>query len=388
MENFIIFYVVIFCLGWWFMYGRLLLTIFGLTEIGNLELDEPECWPTLNIVIPACNEGDGIEAAIKSLLLQDYPNLKIILVNDRSDDNTGEIIEQLAADERVVAVHIKELPDDWLGKVHALSVAYEYVDSEWVLFTDADIHFEAGALKKSVAYAIKKEVDHLALMPSVIANNYWLEVIIRSFGLMFMFSMKVHQLEKPDTQAIIGVGAFNLVKKSTLDKSKGIKWLRMEVADDVGMGLLIKRAGGKSAFALAQKLLSIDWYPSVSSMFQGLEKNLFGAGSHYQVIRLLIMVSILWLFVFAPFVAFVLPTPQWLTIFALVTLLWLPVMMFTGKTSDTGHYSSVLFIPVGQFLFTLMMLHSGLMCKLRGGITWRGTLYSTSRLKKYQRIKF
>ena len=272
MENMIVIYGVMFCLAWWFMYGMITRIIFTLKELSNLDIIEPNTWPVLNIVIPACNEEEGIEEAIQSLLLQDYPNLKIILINDRSDDNTGEIIDRLATDRRVKAIHITELPEDWLGKVHAQSIAINEVDGEWVLFTDADINFKPGALKKAVSYVLYKGADHLALLPTVITNGFWLEVIIRTFGLMFLFTTRVHELEKPDTQTFIGVGAFNLVKKSILDKSKGLRWLRMEVADDVGMGMLIKRAGGKSVFAMAEKLLSVAWYPSIGAMFIGLEK--------------------------------------------------------------------------------------------------------------------
>lgn len=388
MENIIVIYGVLFCLVWWFVYGRIIKIIFSVKELGNLEINKPVAWPTLNIVIAACNEEEEIEAAIQSLLLQDYPNLELILVNDRSIDNTGNIIEKLAEDERVKAIHIEELPENWLGKVHAFSVAFNEVDSEWVLFTDADIHFKPGALKKAVAYAVFKKTDHLALMPDIITKNYWLEVVVRTFGLMFLLGARVDELDKPDTQAVMGLGAFNLVKKSTLDKSKGIKWLRMEVIDDVGMGLLIKNAGGKSAFAMAQKLLSVAWYPSVRAMFVGLEKNIFGAAANYQIVRLLIIVGFIWLFIFAPFIILAVATPTWLDILALLTLLWIPAMMITLKISSGARYSIGFFVPLGQFIFSLMMLWSGFTCLLRGGIIWRGTLYPVKQLKKYQRIKF
>ena len=387
MGNLIIIYGVIFCLSWWFMYGRIIKTIFSLKDLSDFNIVEPEKWPALNVVVPACNEEEGIEAAVQSLLLQDYPNLKIILVNDRSTDNTSEIINKLAIDERIKAIHIDELPEDWLGKVHALSVALKHVDSEWVLFTDADIKFKPGILKKAIAFVLSKEADHLALMPDVITNNYWLEVIIRTFGLMFLLGTRVHQLEDPNTKTIIGLGAFNLVKKSVLEQSKGIKWLRMEVVDDVGMGLLINRAGGKSVFAMAPQLLSVAWYPTVSAMFVGLEKNIFGAAANYQISRLIVMVVLTWLVIFAPFIVLAISTPAWLNILALLTLLWIPVMMIVLKVSSGVRYSIGLFIPLGQFIFSLMMLWSGFACLLNGGIVWRGTLYPVRKLKKYQRIK-
>jgi glycosyltransferase involved in cell wall biosynthesis len=387
MENMMVAYGVVFCLAWWLMYGRIIKIILTIKDLSNIDVVTPDEWPSLNIVIAACNEEEGIEKAIQSLLLQDYPNLKIILVNDRSTDDTGSIINKLAIDERVTAIHIKILPENWLGKVHALSIALKQVDSEWVLFTDADIHFEAGALKKSVSYAKFKKVDHLALMPDIITKNYWLEVVVRTFGLMFLLGTRVDELEKPKTKTFVGLGAFNLFKKAILKKSKGIEWLRMEVIDDVGLGLLIKKAGGKSAFAMAQNLLSVAWYPSVRAMFVGLEKNIFGAAANYQIVRLLIIVGFIWAFIFAPFIVLAVITPMWLNVLALLTLLWIPVMMLTLKISSAARYSIGFFVPLGQFIFSLMMLWSAFTCLMRGGIKWRGTLYPIKKLKEYQRVK-
>ena len=51
--------------------------------------------PPLSIVAAARNEAHGIEAAVKSLLRLDYPSLQIVIVNDRSTDGTGAILQQL-----------------------------------------------------------------------------------------------------------------------------------------------------------------------------------------------------------------------------------------------------------------------------------------------------
>lgn len=102
----------------------------------------PGVLPRLSVLIPACNEGETIERALRTLLRQNYPNLEIVVVNDRSEDETAEIIERLAKeDDRIRTVHIESLPDGWLGKVHALKVASEQASGEFLLFSDADIHF-------------------------------------------------------------------------------------------------------------------------------------------------------------------------------------------------------------------------------------------------------
>src|SRR5512135_3062407 len=111
----------------------------------------PLIWPKVSIVVPACNEADTIEAAAKSLLALDYPNLEVVFVNDRSTDNTGEVINRIAnKDPRFKAIHISRLPDGWLGKVHAMARGIESVAGERILMTDADVVFGPTALRKAM----------------------------------------------------------------------------------------------------------------------------------------------------------------------------------------------------------------------------------------------
>src|SRR5512145_1182343 len=115
----------------------------------------PERWPLLSVIIPACNEAANLESAVSTLTRQDYPHLEIMLVDDLSTDSTGEVIDRLAlGDSRIRAVHVRTLPEGWLGKVHALQRGVEIARGEWLLFTDADIHFSEGTLRQAIAVAV------------------------------------------------------------------------------------------------------------------------------------------------------------------------------------------------------------------------------------------
>src|SRR5512141_1681423 len=97
-----------------------------LPQFHRLEFTAPVELPLLSIIIPACNEAANIERSVESLLQQDYRDFEIILVDDRSTDGTGEIIDRLARSEpRIRALHVKTLPEGWLGKVHALERGVE-----------------------------------------------------------------------------------------------------------------------------------------------------------------------------------------------------------------------------------------------------------------------
>ena len=151
----------------WVLYALLRMTR-AMPLLSDLTPPEPERWPTLSVVVAACNEADRIEAAARTLLEEDYPDLEIILVDDRSADSTGEILDRLAADDdRAKVLHITDLPDGWLGKVHALRCGLEASRGDFVLFTDADVHFAPGALRKAVAWCEDQGLDHLAAFPTL-----------------------------------------------------------------------------------------------------------------------------------------------------------------------------------------------------------------------------
>lgn len=122
--------------------------------------------PSLTVIVPACNEAAELEPAARTLLAQNYPELELIFVNDRSTDATGRIIDEMArGNSRVVTVHIEALPERWLGKVHALHIGLQGASGQIVLFTDADVHFAKDTLAQAVQYFLDNELDHLAGFP-------------------------------------------------------------------------------------------------------------------------------------------------------------------------------------------------------------------------------
>lgn len=385
--------VVIFCIVfsfvWYGFYFESLRNLKKIPLFEHLVLPEPEAWPGLSIIITACNEADTIESAMKTVLEQDYPELEIIIVNDRSTDGTGHLVDALAkTDARVKAVHVKQLPGNWIGKVHAINAGAKVATGEWLLFTDADVHFHQGILRKAMAYALNENSDHLTLLPRVDTHLFWLETAIAAFRLMFLSSANASRLNNPNSKAFIGVGAFNMVKKSALKKSKGLEWLRMEVIDDMGLGLLMKNAGGKTSMAYAGKDLGLIWYPSLAAMFKGLEKNAFGPGTGYRYTRLGFIVVFIWLLNIVPLLAIFYTGVEYLWVLGVVAYGFLVYTMYVSAKRFNTPFVPSLFVQPGQILFTFMMINAAIKCKKQGGINWRGTIYPVEALKAGQRVKF
>jgi len=124
--------------------------------------------PSVSVLFAARDEEQKLPEALNTLLMLDYPKLEIVAVDDRSSDETDGILDDAAKrDPRLKVVHIEKLPEGWLGKPHALQQGYEVSNSEWLLFTDADVQFLPDTIRRAITLARAKQLDHLTLMCEV-----------------------------------------------------------------------------------------------------------------------------------------------------------------------------------------------------------------------------
>ena len=380
--------IIVFCLAWWvssFIMVRIALRIRIFEEENPPALQQ---LPKLSIIIAACNEADTLEPAVVTLLEQDYPDLEIVLVDDRSTDGTGEIIDGIAGrDARVKAVHIEKLPDGWIGKVNALNIGTAKSTGEWLLFTDADVHFRQGTLRKALALAEADKSDHLALLPKPTSNSFWFEVVVSSFGAMFLYGTGAVDVGKPGPGAFAGTGAFNLVRRSAFEKTEGFSWLRMEPVDDVGLGLMMSVSGAKSAFAVAVRDISIVWYPSLKLMFRGVEKNFFGSAANYSLARMVLIVAFSWAYAIAPFAAILHFRELPVFFLGVMTYIFIAAGAFFISRRFKQKFLPLFLTQAGILIISVMLLRSGIICSRKGGIDWRGTRYKTEDLLAGQRLR-
>ena len=220
---------------------------------------------------------------MRSLAQLDYPNLEITIIDDRSTDRTGSILDSLAAEfPQLRVVHVTELPPGWLGKNYAMHVGAEAFTGDWLLFTDADIVYDPTTLRRAMLYAAPYGFDHLAAWPDIQAPTWLLSAFMSAFAIYLFLFVRVWSIRNPQSSAHIGVGAFNLVKTSVYHAVGGHERIRMRPDDDLKLGKIIKVAGYRPDFIDARGLLSLEMYRSVSELIRALEKNAF-SGTDYSV---------------------------------------------------------------------------------------------------------
>ncbi len=344
---------------------------------------------SLAVIIPARNESANIEACLQSLLNQHQDqqllNLHLIAVDDRSNDNTGTLMDALAAQhpDKLTVLHITNLPPGWLGKTHAMAYAARHAISllhpGYLLFTDADILFHPDALRLALAHAAATQADHLVLLPTATIKSAGEGMLLSYFQIMGLWAVRPWRVSDPQSlRDAVGVGAFNLLRTAAYQQIGGYEALRMEIVEDLALGSRIKRARLRQRIATGPGLVRVHWASGVSGILNGLIKNLFAVFRYNSIVALL---SCVWFTLFCIVPAAFLAssqtrTPAILT-FASVTFLYL----LSSRQSKVSPWYAILF-PISATLIVYSILRSAIITLKQGGVTWRGTFYPLSELRK------
>lgn len=339
--------------------------------------------PTVSIVLAARDEEVSIEAAITSMLAQDYPSLEVIAVDDRSHDETGRILDRIAATEtRLRVVHVRELPAGWLGKNQALARGAEVSSGAFLPFTDADVILAPRTLRRAVTLILEQNLDHLTLGPRLEAPGVLLAGFVAYFLLFLTIFTQPWKARDLRSKRFIGLGAFNLVRADAYRRAGGHTRIAMRPDDDLMLGKLLKSAGARQDIALGESEVRVLWYPDLGAAIRGLEKNLF-AGAGYRVGYTILGASSLVVLDTFPVAAVALThgVAFWANVVAALVVPFGAVV--SGRAAGLPWWAGLL-APLSALLLAFVFLRSMTLALRRGGIMWRGTLYPLSELRRHK----
>ena len=360
----------------------------GLPQVPNLlqpEFDHtPANDPSLTVIIPARNEAAALRQCVASVIAQDYPNLRILAVDDRSTDATGAIMDEFAAahPDRMRVLHITELPPDWLGKTHAMALAARTSIAEhspdYLLFTDGDIVFAPSILRRSLACAEALRADHFITLPTTLTRTPGESMLLAFLQTLSLFAVRPWRTGTRDEKDALGVGAFNLIRTSAYLQLGGFETMRAEILEDLTLGRRIRKAALRQRVAYAPGAVTVHWAPGLVGVLHGMTKNLF-AVFRFRPALLLAGAFGMAIFCIAP----------WLLLASPAT--WFPAAVFlvslAGLYALVGRRSLIsplwfLGEPVAAALLIYSMFRSMVVTLRDGGVTWRGTFYPLATLRK------
>jgi glycosyltransferase involved in cell wall biosynthesis len=369
---------------------KLLEAAFGLRRVPNLLAAKydaaPMLGPSVTVIVPARNEAAGIGACLESLVGQDYNDLKIIAVDDRSSDETGALMDGLARShrDRLHVLHLESLPVGWLGKTHAMArgarLAIAEQDPDYLLFTDGDIVFHQDAIRRAMAEALATNAGHFVLLPTTLVKNWGEGMVLAFLQVAALWAVRTWRVADPKAMRdAIGVGAFNLIRTAAYEQLGGFEATPMEILEDLYLGRRVKRAGLRQRVATAPGMVSLHWAAGVFGILNGMTKNIFAVFRFRPVLLFAAAAGmILGCVVPVGFLAF---SPTRLA--AGVALGSVAGLYFlSSRTSRISSWYAALF-PVAAALVVYSMLRSMLITVLRGGVTWRGTWYPLAELREH-----
>jgi chlorobactene glucosyltransferase len=212
---------------------------------------------------------------------QDYPNLEIVAVDDRSTDRTFDVLEQMARSEpRLRVVRGEALPPGWLGKPWALEQAKRAARGSWVLATDADIVFAPQAVRAGLSAAFRRRLDAISLVPVALGDSLLTRVALPVAAWMIAMAFPLTKTNDPESPVALGCGAFMLMRREALDAAGGYEAIRAEVADDLATARALKEAGRRFRLESGLDLLRTPMYTSLGELWHGFSKNAFVGAGH------------------------------------------------------------------------------------------------------------
>lgn len=336
--------------------------------------------PAVAVVVAVKDEESEVEEALRSLCNLRYPHYRIVVINDRSTDATPLILQRMAASNpRITVITVEHLPPGWLGKNHALYKGYQASAEEWLLFTDADIVYTPDALGKAMHIAMQEKLDHLTVLPEIRSGSPLFISVMNTFALMLEIKLRPWKVRDPTSKASIGVGAFNLVKRSAYETAGTHTAISLRPDDDLKLGERIKQSGSRQGVAYGNEEIWLQWYPSLGAFVNGLMKNTFSVANYNLLVALGMAVF--------TFSLLVMPVPLlalygWPYSLAAGAILAAQLLVMVCKKGLNAKWWHALLVSFAGLVMVYIIIRSALLTLQQGGIYWRNSFYPLSELKK------
>jgi len=288
--------------------------------------------PLVSVLIPARNEEKNIENCVNSLRNQIYKNYEILVINDNSTDNTGNILARIAAeDSRVRVYNGKPLPDDWYGKPFALHQLAANAKGEILLFTDADtVHYPA-----SISWA----VTNMQYLKADMISGY-IGQVFKTFGevitvpLMFFLTgfaipLFLNRFTKLSWFSA-AIGQYIIIKHDVFKAIGGCELFKKKTSEDIYMSRLVKSKGYSTRFLNITEHVNCRMYNGYKSAVQGIGKNIFDFLGKSTVLLFFLLIAVFF-FLFFPFpllIGCIITGNTWINYIVLVNILYSLTWLF------------------------------------------------------------
>ena len=337
--------------------------------------------PFVSVLIPARNEELNISQIVNSVIVQDYPKYEVIVLNDNSEDRTGEILSSIkSAHPELNIINGKPLIEGWTGKCFACKQLFSASKGEYILFTDADTLHNKNSLRDSVTIALKRNADMLTLFPKMTMVSLSEKIIMPMLWFTIMVLLPFYFVDKKGfVKFSVGIGPFMMFKRTAYEKIGGHTSVKDAIVEDVWLARKIKECGLKLVVEDGGKMLSVRMYRSFREIWNGFSKNIF-AGFGFSSLSLFSANLLYFLLFFLPFLLFFIQlTLQPGTSLVLILLCLQVVILYISRALISARFSlgiiSTLLHPLGALSVPVIAVNSWRWITGGKGAQWKGRTY-------------
>jgi chlorobactene glucosyltransferase len=341
--------------------------------------------PLISVIIPARNEARNIRRCVEALLSQDYPRLELIVVDDRSNDATPQILAEMATRfSNLQIIKGAEPPPDWAGKPFALTQGADQAMGDWLCFIDADTFCRPACLASALATANQYKADLFSILTDQELGSFWEKTILPLVFTALSIGFPAKRVNDPARPEAIANGQFILIRCAVYQAIGGHRSVHDQIAEDKALAERVKRLGHRLIIADGRAVAQTRMYTNLPEIWEGWTKNIFlgmrdrlGLLLAGAVIGLLgslllpfwLIAGVLWLATSGHPAAWV--------VSGQASLLWAILLWYRVRAARAFHIPAAyaLTLPIGTLLFTAMMAASAYKVLSGQGVTWKGRNY-------------
>jgi cellulose synthase/poly-beta-1,6-N-acetylglucosamine synthase-like glycosyltransferase len=348
---------------------------------------KPHNTPKVSVILPARNEEMFIEKCINSLLDQDYKNYEIVAIDDMSDDNTVEMIKEIAKkNPKVIHVQAAPKPEKWIGKNWACIEGFKASSGEMLLFTDADTVHTKKTISLAVDHLLSEELDALTVVPKMLCLDWWTKITLPVLSTFLHTRFSALRVNDPSKKTGYFFGSFFIIKRKTYESVGTHESVKSEIVEDGALGKKVKEQGFKLKMVRGEHLVEAVWARDRTTLWHALKRLMIPLYIQSSKMAIGIFFAVLFL-LFVPF-----PVLVYSVLYAnlsisfevlLVVSLLASGLVYLGSILDAKKglglgFSHALFAPLGSAVIVSGFASGILHAKKNNSVTWRGRTYSIS----------
>ena len=341
--------------------------------------------PKVSIILPARNEEKFLGECLDSLVKQDYENYEIIVIDDSSEDKTGEIISEYTKKyPKIIPVSAKPKPDGWMGKNWACMEGYGKATGELLLFTDADTKHAKNVITLAVSHLNSFGLDALSAIPKMLTFDFWTNITLPMISTFLHTRFSALNVNNPAKKTGYFFGSFFILKKTTYQEVGTHEGVKQEIIEDGALGKKVKDAGYKMKMVRGEHLIEAVWARDKGTLWNALKRLMVPLYLQSGKIAIGIFFAIVFL-LFVPFPILAISTSLAIESTSAkilcMTSAIASILIYTGAAIEVKvglklklAYSA--FAPLGSLVVVLGFLSGLLQAKRTSAVTWRGRSYS------------